>query len=73
VLPSALEDENQAREVYKKPVKSVKLGKEAIPLVKGGPAVADIPRDFSALFAKNWSWLSSALALNAGGNRDSKN
>jgi hypothetical protein len=67
VLPSALEDETRAREVYEKPVRVVKLGKEAIPLVKGGPAVADIPRDFSALFAKNWSWLSAALALDAGG------
>jgi hypothetical protein len=73
VLPAALEDESHAHEVYKKPVKLVKLGKEAIPLVKGGPAVADIPRDFSALFAKNWSWLSAALALDAGGIRDSKN
>src|SRR5882757_6216650 len=71
VLPSALEDEAHAREVYEKPVRLVKLGKEAIPLVKGGPAVADIPRDFSALFAKNWSWLSAALALDAGGIRDS--
>jgi pimeloyl-ACP methyl ester carboxylesterase len=67
VLPSALEDESHAREVYDKPVRLVKLGKEAIPLVKGGPAVADIPRDFSALFAKNWSWLSAALALDDGG------
>jgi len=73
VLPSALEDETHAREAYEKPVRLVKLGKEAIPLVKGGPAVADIPRDFSTLFAKNWSWLSAALALDAGGIRDSKN
>jgi hypothetical protein len=74
LLPPALEDETRAREVYDKPVKLVKLGKEAIPLVKGGPAVADIPRDFSALFAKNWGWLSAAVALSAGGAiRDSKN
>jgi hypothetical protein len=74
VLPPALEDETRAREIYEKPVKLVKLGKEAIPLVKGGPAVADIPRDFSVLFGKNWSWLSSALALNVGESiRDSKN
>jgi hypothetical protein len=73
VLPSALDDETHAREVYGKPVRLVKLGKEAIPLVKGGPAVADIPRDFSALFAKNWSWLAAALASNTGGIRDSNN
>jgi hypothetical protein len=73
VLPSALDDESHAREVYGKPVRLVKLGKEAIPLVKGGPAVADIPRDFSALFAKNWGWLSAALASNTGGIRDSNN
>jgi pimeloyl-ACP methyl ester carboxylesterase len=73
VLPPVLEDESQARELYAKPVRLVKLGKEAIPLVKGGPGVADIPRDFSALFAKNWDWLSTALALNAEGICDSKN
>ena len=70
VLPPALAEEAHAREVYGKPVRLVKLGKEAIPLVKGGPAVADIPRDFSLLFGKNWGWLSAALALNAGGARD---
>ncbi len=74
VLPCALDDETHAREIYNKPVKLVKLGKEAIPLVKGGPAVADIPRDFSIFFGKNWDWLSSALALNVGRSiRDSKN
>lgn len=73
VLPPVLEDESQACELYAKPVRLVKLGKEAIPLVKGGPAVADIPRDFSALFAKNWGWLSTALALNAEGICDSNN
>jgi pimeloyl-ACP methyl ester carboxylesterase len=73
VLPSTLEDETRASACYGKPVRSVKLGKEAIPLVKGGPAVADIPRDFSALFAKNWGWLSTALAIDAGEIRDSGN
>jgi alpha/beta superfamily hydrolase len=67
VLPSNLEDETHARKVYGKPVGSVKLGKEAIPLVKGGPAVADIPRDFSMFFAKHWGWLAAALAIEAGG------
>ncbi len=67
VLPSALEDETRARAVYEKPVRLVKLGNEAIPLVKGGPAVADIPRDFSSLFDNNWGWLSAALAVGVGG------
>jgi hypothetical protein len=73
VLPLALKDETHARAVYGKPVKLITLGKEAIPLVKGGPAVADIPRDFSPLFAKHWSWLSAALANKLGGIRDSDN
>lgn len=68
VLPSPLADDARAHAAYRKPVRVVKLGKEAIPLIKGGPAVADIPRDFSSLFANNWGWLSSALALHAGGN-----
>jgi hypothetical protein len=72
-IPSALKDEAHAQAVYGKPVKLVTLGKDAIPLVKGGPAVADIPRDFSALFAKHWSWLSEALANKLGGIRDSDN
>jgi hypothetical protein len=73
VLPSALKDQAHAQAVYGRPVKLVTLGKEAIPLVKGGPAVADIPRDFSPLFAKHWSWLSDALAFKLGGVRDSNN
>ena len=41
--------------------------------MKGGSAVADIPRDFSPLFAKHWSWLSDALAFKLGGVSDSNN
>jgi hypothetical protein len=73
VLPRALEDESLARAAYQRPVRVIKLGKEAIPLVKGGPAVADEPRDLTSLFAKNWVWLATALAIDAGGNRDSDN
>ena len=35
VLPAALADENEARALYRRPVRLVTLGKEAIPLVKG--------------------------------------
>ncbi len=67
VLPEALLDETHARAAYQRPVRVSKLGKEAIPLIKGGPAVADIPRDFTALFDKNWDWMAAAVGLNTGG------
>jgi pimeloyl-ACP methyl ester carboxylesterase len=73
LLPAALQDEAHARTAYLRPVRVSHLGKEAIPLVKGGPAVADIPRDFTALFARNWDWMAAALGIDIGGNRDAEN
>ena len=61
-LPQTLANAQQASAVFRKPVRSVKLGKEAIPMVKGGPAVADVPWDLTALFAENYAWLFDALA-----------
>ena len=76
-LPAALHEEASAQVAYKRPVRVSTLGKEAIPLVKGGPAVADIPRDFSSLFAKNWGWLAAAVGadrgVGMGGDRDRQN
>jgi hypothetical protein len=74
VLPHALEDEGHARAAYQRPVRTVVLGKEAVPLVKGGPHVAaDGPKDWTPLFAKNWGWLAAELGIEAGGSGDSGN
>ena len=67
VMPEDLKEQNHASAHYRRPVRIVKLGRDAVPLIKGGPAVADEPRDFSSLFAKNWDYLAGALAIPAGG------
>jgi alpha-beta hydrolase superfamily lysophospholipase len=73
LLPREMEDEGRATRAYQRPVRIVRLGNDAIPLIKGGPAVADEPRDFTSLFAKNWERLAAALAARAGGSREADN
>jgi alpha/beta superfamily hydrolase len=73
LLPREMEDEGSATRAYQRAVRIVRLGKDAIPLIKGGPAVADEPREFTALFAKNWDRLAAALAIRAGGSREAGN
>jgi alpha/beta superfamily hydrolase len=73
LLPRDMEDEGRASRAYQRPVRIVRLGNDAIPLIKGGPAVADEPRDFTSLFAKNWDCLAAALAKQAGGTREADN
>jgi alpha/beta superfamily hydrolase len=73
MLPQNMEDESRARAAYRRPVRVVRLGNDAIPLIKGGPAVGDEYRDFSSLFGKNWDCLAAALGISAGGSRGSSN
>lgn len=73
LLPSDMEDEGRASRAYQRPVRIVRLGNDAVPLIKGGPAVADEPRDFTSLFAKNWDCLAAALAKRAGGSSEAGN
>ncbi len=65
-LPSTLADDASARSEYKKPVRIVKLGKEAVPLVKGGVLGYDEVKDFNWLFAENWDWISGNLGNDQG-------
>ena len=59
-LPTGLADEDDAREAYKRPVKIVKLGNEAAPLVK--PYVGyDEVKDLSWLYSYNFEWIIGAL------------
>jgi hypothetical protein len=60
-LPAALQDEGAAQAAYKRPVRIVKLGKEASPLVKAGTVADDRPKDFSWLFDANWEWITKTI------------
>jgi serine aminopeptidase S33 family len=73
LMPDALQDESRAHEIYRRPVSIVKLGKDAVPLVKGGYVVANEPKDFTPLFEQNWGWLAGVLAIDPGGSRETGN
>jgi hypothetical protein len=64
-LPPDLSDETRANLLYKRPVKSVKLGKDASPLVKPFRGYVEV-KDFSELYAANFDWIREALALATG-------
>jgi hypothetical protein len=63
-LPAALQDEVTARAEYERPVRIVKLGKEAAPLVKAGSVADDRAKDFTWLFLENWQWIATSLEGN---------
>jgi alpha-beta hydrolase superfamily lysophospholipase len=65
-LPSTLENESSATSAYKRPVKIVKLGKEAAPLVKPFRGYLEI-KDFTWLYSNNFDWIASTLELPVGG------
>jgi hypothetical protein len=61
-LPATMGNEDSSCEAYKKPVKIVKLGKEAAPLVK--PHFGnDEAKDFSCLYSYHYDWVAEALTL----------
>jgi len=62
-LPEALASDGSAAAAHQVPVRIVKLGREAAPLVKGGYVGYDEVKDFSWLFAQNSDWIASALAM----------
>jgi hypothetical protein len=62
-LPPHLSNQDEATAVYRRPVKIVKLGKEASPLSKGGSVGYDEAKDFNWLFAPNLEWIAQALAV----------
>jgi hypothetical protein len=61
-LPAALESEESAAEKYKRPVRMVKLTREAAPLAKGGLVGYDDLKDFSWLYNPNRAWIADAVA-----------
>ena len=60
-LPPALREESTARAEYKRPVRIVKLGKDASPLVKAGTVADDRAKDFTWLFSDNWEWIAASI------------
>ena len=61
-LPASLQDDVAACEAYKRPVKVIRLGREAAPLVK--PYVGyDEVKDLSWLYASNFEWVARALQI----------
>jgi hypothetical protein len=61
-LPANLQDDGAAGEAYQRPVKVVRLGREAAPLVK--PYVGyDEVKDLSWLYASHFEWVAEALAI----------
>lgn len=62
-LPEELQNEASAGLVYQRPVRSVKLGKDAVPLAKGGTPAHDEFKDFTSLFAPNLAWIEANLTV----------
>jgi hypothetical protein len=61
-LPAEVDSEPGAK-VGQRPVRIVKLPKEAAPLVKGGFVGADEVKDFNWLFAENAEWIQAQFEL----------
>ena len=58
-LPASMIDESSATLAYERPVRIVKLDKQAAPLVRGGFVGYDEAKDFSWLFAPNADWIAA--------------
>jgi hypothetical protein len=65
-LPADLASEGSAAAKYTRPVRIVKLGKEAAPLAKGGSVGYDEAKDFNWLFAPNFDWMDGSLMTGKG-------
>jgi hypothetical protein len=61
-LPAALTSEDSAARAYQRPVKIVKLTRDAAPLAKGGLVGYDDLKDFSWLYAPNQEWVAAVTA-----------
>lgn len=69
-LPAGMAEEGSQASVLQKPVRTVKLDKNAAPLIKGSSVGYDsINRDFSGLFADNFEWINSAVVIPSGRER----
>ena len=62
-LPAALCEPETASVVYRKPVRVVRLGLEAAPLVRGGVGGYEESKDLEWLFGPDFNWLRSVFHL----------
>jgi hypothetical protein len=60
-LPSAMQDEDTARVAYERPVRIVKLGREAVPLINAGSVLHDKAKDLAWLFRENCEWITTSI------------
>jgi hypothetical protein len=65
-LPAAMLPPNDPATSYKRPVRSVALGKNATPLVKGGVPGYEENKDFSWLFVPSHHWIASSVNVPLG-------
>lgn len=63
-LPAALANQESAASAYQRPVRIVRLTRDAAPLVKGGLVGYDDLKDFRWLYGPNWEWI-AAIASQA--------
>ena len=61
-LPSTMGDERLSCEAYKKPVRILKLGEDAVPLV-GSPLGYNEAKELNWLYSSNFDWVAKAVAL----------
>jgi Serine aminopeptidase, S33 len=61
-LPASFQDDGVACETFKRPVKVIKLGREAAPLVKPYLGYDEV-KDLSWLYASNFEWVAGALQI----------
>lgn len=66
-LPEALASEEAAMLAYERPVKIVKLTRDAAPLAKGGLVGYDDLKDFSWLYEPNRQWITTVMSQSSRG------
>jgi len=67
-MPAGMEHDSNAAPACRRPIRTVKLDKHAVPLIKGSSVGFEaINRDFSELFADNVQWIAQALAIDPTG------
>lgn len=66
-LPAGLTSEESATQSYTRPVRMVKLTREAAPLSKGGLVGFDDLKDFGWLYAPNLDWIATVALISAKG------
>jgi len=67
VLPEVLQSEERAAQAYQRPVKVVRLTRDAAPLSKGGVVGYDDLKDFTWLYSPARDWVVSVAAAAAKG------